>query len=144
MKLEFYGKVNDGGQLHIIHRSVFDAIMSKNIGKEFIITFLPRKKLRSNPQNRYYWGIIIPFFQQGFFETQGEHLSTNEVHEFIKFNFNYKEMVNENTGEVVRVSSTTTDKTTTEFGELIDKCIIFADTFFNITIPLPEEQSKMF
>lgn len=143
MKIEFFGKVDDG-RLHIYNRNAFVSLLKNFDGKEIKITIERKKKTRSNPQNRYYWGCIIPAIQQGLFETQGEWISIDEVHEFLKQNFNYKELVNDKTGEILRLGITTTDKSTLEFEEYMDKCRQFADEYLNIIIPLPNEQANLY
>lgn len=142
MKLEFFGHVIDG-ILKIHYRKVFDELLSNFNGKDVEITIQRKRKKRSNNQNKYYWGVIIPCVQQGLFDTQGEWLNSDAVHEFLKQNFNYKEIVNENNGEVIKLGLTTTDKTTVEFEEYQDKCRQFADEFLNIIVPLPNQQSEI-
>ena len=143
MKIEFFVNVDDG-RLHIYNRNAFVSLLKNFDGKEIKITIERKKKTRSNQQNRYYWGCIIPAIQQGLFETQGEWISIYEVHEFLKQNFNYKEIVNDKTGEVLRLGITTTDKSALEFEEYMDKCRQFADEYLNIIIPLPNEQANLY
>lgn len=143
MKIEFNGRVNEDGILKIFNRKIFDALIHNFKNKDIVIEISSKKKNRSSEQNRYYWGIVVPIFQQGFFENYNEWQSKEEIHEFIKQHFNYKEIVNNNSGEVLRLGSTTTDLSTTDFEILMDKCRFFADDFFNIKIPLPNEQSKL-
>ena len=142
MKLEFTGSVKDN-KLHIYHRAVFDSLICKLNSKEVEIIIQQKRKKRSGQQNRYYFGVIIPVIQQGLFDTQGEWLNTDDVHEFLKANFNYKELVNKDTGEVIKVPKTTTESTTIEFEEYLDIVRQFADEFLNIIIPLPNEQSNL-
>lgn len=142
MKLEAIGIVENGA-LQIYHRKVFDAMLERFNGKEVRLQVTKKRKNRSNPQNKYYWGVVIPIIQNGLFETQGEWINANETHEFLKTNFNYKELVNESTGEVLKLAQTTTTKTTVEFEEYLDKCRAFALEFLNIEIPLPNEQIEI-
>lgn len=142
MKIQHFGHV-DNGILKIHYRAVFDSLLSNFNGKDVEVIVQRKRKKRSNNQNRYYWGVIIPCIQQGLFDTQGEWLNNEQVHEFLKQNFNYKEIVNQNNGEMIKLGLTTTDKTTIEFEEYQDKCRQFADEFLNIIIPLPNEQSEI-
>lgn len=52
-------------------------------------------------------------------------------------------MVNETTGEVVKLPMSTTELSTIEFEEYLDRIRIFADEFLNIIIDLPNEQSQL-
>lgn len=143
MKIEATGNVKEDGNLYIYNRKIFDSQLHYLIGKEVEITITRKRKKRSSLQNRYYFGAVIPCIQQGLLETQGYQLTVDATHEFLKGSFHYKELVNENTGEVIKLPMSTTELTTTEFGEYLDKIIIFADEFLNIIIPPPGEQSKI-
>jgi len=143
LKIEATGNVKEDGNLYIYNRKIFDSQLHYLIGKEVEITITRKRKKRSSLQNRYYFGAVIPCIQQGLLETQGYQLTVDATHEFLKGSFHYKELVNENTGEVIKLPMSTTELTTTEFGEYLDKIIIFADEFLNIIIPPPGEQSKI-
>lgn len=143
MRLEFTGTVN-GGALKLHNKSVFDSLICQFNGKDVNIVIEKQKRKRSSPQNRYYHGVVIPAIQYGLMETQGEWMNKKEVHEFLKSNFNYKELVNKESGEVVKVPITTATLSTIEFEEYIDRIRIFADTFLNLIIPLPNEQANIF
>lgn len=140
--IELTGTVSDG-VLRLHNRKLFDTLLCQFNGKDVIIKIQKQKKIRSNYQNRYYFGVVIPIIQQGLFDVQGEWLSVDEIHAFLKQNFNFKELVSGNTGEVVKVAKTTTDLATIEFEEYLDKCRVFADEFLNIIIPMPNEQVKI-
>ena len=72
-------------------------------GHTIDITFKKRRNKRSNKQNAYYWGIIVPIFQNCIREDWGEIMNIKEVHDFLKYNCNFREKVNEDTGEIIRV-----------------------------------------
>ena len=140
--IELTGTVSDG-TLKLHNRKLFDTLLCQFNGKDVIIKIQKQKKIRSNYQNRYYFGVVIPIIQQGLFDVQGEWLSVDEIHAFLKQNFNFKELVNKRTGEVVAVAKTTADLATIEFEEYLDRCRAFADEFLNIIIPMPNEQVKI-
>jgi len=140
--IELTGTVSDG-TLKLHNRKLFDTLLCQFNGKDVIIKIQKQKKIRSNYQNRYYFGVVIPIIQQGLFDVQAEWLSVDDVHAFLKQNFNYKELVNKRTGEVVAVAKTTADLATIEFEEYLDRCRAFADEFLNIIIPMPNEQVKI-
>lgn len=100
-------------------------------------------KKRSNDQNAYYWGVIVEIWQQIILEEWGEHWSIEEVHEFLKYNFNSEEKVNENTGEILKVGRSTTKNTTTEQEEFQAICREKAFEMFNVVIPVPNEQLEL-
>ncbi len=66
-----------------------------------------------------------------------------QIYPFLKVHFNFKEITNTSTGEMVKLGKTTTELTTIEFEEYQDKCRIFADEFLDVIIPMPNEQASM-
>lgn len=97
---------------------------------------------RSLPQNSFYWGIVIPFVQDGL-KHLGHDITKEETHEFLKSKFNYYEIVNENTGECVSIPKSTKRLSKIEFGEYIAKIQQFAAEFLNIVIPDANQQSQI-
>lgn len=126
------------------NRSLIYKALEQFKGKDVIITIDRLKKKRSNPQNRYYWGLILPLVRDGLYDLNGELQSIQEVHEFLKFNFNYKEIVNEESGEVYRQSRSSADNSTIEMEEYHDRIRKFASEFLNVEIPLPNEDLTIF
>jgi hypothetical protein len=109
-------------------------------GQEVILTIQKAKKRRSNPQNSFYHGVVIPIMQQCL--KDAGYLMTNEsVHDMLKLRF-LKEsiLVNENTGEYIERIKSTTELTTTQFAEYILDIQKFAVEYFNVQIPNPNEE----
>jgi hypothetical protein len=61
---------------------VLDAIKSFN-GSEVIVSFDKPKKKRSNNQNAFYWGVLIPLMQKGAKDTWGESWSIDKAHKHL-------------------------------------------------------------
>ena len=57
------------------------------------ITFSKRTNKRSNKQNSYYWGVVIPIFLNCIKVEWGEIWSIQDMHDFLKTNCNFKELV---------------------------------------------------
>lgn len=109
-------------------------------GKEVEITIKRKYKQRSTPQNAFYWGVIIPMFQELISEAWGEMKSVEETHEILKCQCNYEEKTNPTTGEVIKIPKSTTGLTTTGWLEYERKMKQFALDFFNAILPEPNEQ----
>lgn len=109
-------------------------------GKEIEITIKRKYKQRSLPQNAFYWGVIIPMFQELINEHWGEIKSSEEIHEILKSQCNYTEKVNQQTGEITKIPQSTTELTTAGWLEYEQKIRQFAMDFFHATIPEPNEQ----
>lgn len=109
-------------------------------GKTVEVTIRLYSNKRSNNQNAYYWGVIIPCMIKGIYDLWGEVRDKSFTHELLKANCGYKELVNESTGEVVRVPKSTTENTTTEQELYHEACRQFALDMFGVSIPLPNEE----
>lgn len=94
---------------------------------------------RTLPQNRYYWGLVIPMIQQGL-KDMGTEVNKEEVHEFLKSRFNYQEVINKGTGEYVTIPKSTAGLNKEQFSQYIEKIQQFASEFLNIVIPDPNTQ----
>ena len=109
-------------------------------GKNLILILKPLRKTRSISQNAYYWGVVIPIWQNILQSEWGEFYSKEETHEFLKYNCNYVEKVNMGTGEIIRLSKSTTQNSTTDQEEFHLKCRQLAEEMFSVIIALPNEQ----
>jgi hypothetical protein len=109
-------------------------------GKEITITIEKKRRKRSNEQNAYLWGCVYPLVKIGFFESYGEVFSIEEVHEILKMKFNSIDLINEDTGEVVVAPKSTTKNSKFEQEQYHEHIRNFAKEWFNIHIPLPNEE----
>lgn len=112
-------------------------------GHTIDVIFKKRKNKRSNRQNKYYWAVIVPITQNCLKEEWGEIWSLAEVHEFLKANCNFEELVNEETGEVLRKTKSTTENDTKQQEDFHEKCRNLVSSFFNTEIPLPNEDIEI-
>lgn len=97
---------------------------------------------RSNPQNRYYWGLVVPLIQKGI-KDMGTELTKEETHEFLKARFNASDLVNKENGEVIQIPISTTRLNKEQFSEYIGKIQQFAAEFLQIVIPDAGQQTEM-
>lgn len=118
--------------------TVLNAIKSFE-GKEVVITIDRLKKKRSNNQNSYYWGVLIPLTKKAILDTWGEVWSVEKTHSYLKENFCFYEKVNESTGEVIKVPKSTTENTTTEMEVYHLEIRKHLLEWFNVDAPEPNE-----
>jgi hypothetical protein len=124
----------------IQNRKALKDLFTVNDGKYLVERSDANK--RSNPQNRYYFGLVIPLIQKGI-KDMGTELTVLETHEFLKARFNLSELVNEGTGETISVPLSTTRLNKSEFSEYVEKIQLFAAEFLNIIIPDPGVQTEI-
>ena len=146
MKLQYNAKAV-GGALKISNRRGLVQDLERLEGKELVVTIERKKKKRSNSQNAYMWGCVIPIVRQGLIDAGWEREKVNSaevVHELLKDMFcPREEVINENTGEVMRLPATTTNITTTQMMEYIADIQRWGAEFLGINIPDPNEQIQM-
>lgn len=144
MKIKYFGKVNDEGRLRIFNKKVFFEDLKNLKGKDIELVIQKRTKRRSTEQNNYYWGCIVNVLIDAIKEEWGDIYSKEKAHLLLKANVNFKEKVNEGTGEIIRITKTTTTHNTIEQEEYHENCRRFIEEWFNVKVPLPNEQIQIF
>jgi len=121
---------------------VLQAIQSFN-GKEVVITFSKPFKKRSNRQNDFYWGVVMPIVQRGLYDATGELRDVKNIHYNILLPLfaPTNEIVNVDTGESLLERLTSSEMTTTQFCEYILEVQKWGAEFLGIDIPSPNEEN---
>lgn len=94
---------------------------------------------RSDQQNKYYWAIVVPMVQEGM-KDLGNEFTKEEVHDFLKKEFNFSEVVNPETGEVKEVPRSTTILNKEAFSEYLEKIQRWSAEWLHVVIPDPNTQ----
>ena len=142
MKIEIYSQVLDGNLTR--NRPLLSKAIRSLEGKAVTITIERTKKKRSNPQNRFYWGVVVPLIRQGLNDL-GHYYTNDQAHEFIK------QYVADNAPDVIieeltlngltsRRIKSTSELTTSQFMDYMEVVGQFAADYLNIEIPAPSEQ----
>ena len=107
------------------------SLWNKNLqnfeGKEVEVCIKKWRDKRSNQQNKYYWGAIIPLLAENF------GYENEEMHEALKFKFLSKG----HTTLPTVISTTKLD--TQDFFEYIEKIKRWATIEYQIVLPEPED-----
>jgi hypothetical protein len=128
----------------IIHNAL---AQMRQAGGPWNIDFKQARKTRTNPQNSYYWGVVIPNMMRGFVE-MGNDLDPNSkedremIHDFLKGRFCFETTQLVTPEGLADVPKSTTRLDWMEFNEYIDRIARFAAEHFGITIPLPESEKQ--
>lgn len=136
-KISIFSKVVNGN-LQRNKAKILQAIKSFD-GKEIEIIIKRKRKSRSNPQNAYYFGVIIPITQRAINDEWGEIWSIQKTHEFLKNMFLYEEKTNHETSEIIKIPKSTTENSTLEQEMYHTQIRNFLLEWFNVDIPLPNE-----
>lgn len=139
--IELTGHIDDNGVMLLPNRAELIQWSKDHIGKNIILSVKVNRRKRTNPQNSYYWGVVVPTIKRAM-NSYGNDFSTEETHEFLKAQFNYKE-VEAGDGHYLKVPESTTKLDTFHFGEYIDKITVFAAEMFGVEIPKPESQMSI-
>jgi len=135
--MTYYGGVSDG-VLKISDRKRFDSEIKMFEGKRVEISIKKSKKTRSNPQNSYYWGVVIPCVLNGLTDLGNAGLTNDIVHSFLKDRFIQEgaEIIIPKTAEVIKMKTTTTLSTTQMMGYIAD-IQQFSAEILGVVIPDP-------
>ena len=100
----------------------------KSLGEKSV-EIIVRKiiRIRSNNQNRYYWGVVVPLL------VNATGYTTEEMHEALKMLF-----LKDLTRKIPTLRSTA-DLTTTEFEDYLGKVRMWAAQELSCVIPEPNE-----
>lgn len=118
------------GRIEYQNPEEYNEIIKLLEGLPIVVRIEKWYKRRSNPQNRYYWGVIIDILS----ESTGED-DLDAIHEALKRKFLPKRTV---LGEDVSELSTKKLKTI-EFEDYMSKIRMWASRDYNIYIPEPNE-----
>jgi hypothetical protein len=100
------------------------------------IEIMEHRPRRTDRQNRYYWPCFVQPLAE-FLREQGDLTEDEEAHELIKAKFLRKTIVNKKTGEVMEYVGSTTDLTTKEFNEYLNRVAFWLADMFGIVVPDP-------
>jgi len=106
---------------------------------DVVLTLEKPKKKRSNDQNAYYWGCLIPLMQLGAKDTWGETWNADTSHKFLSKKFVFHESVSQKTGEITNTHKSTTELTTTDWEVYMTEIRIYLLEDFDIDAPEPNE-----
>lgn len=124
------GKTNCGAQLNL-------ALSAFN-GKTVKITIKELKRGRSNSQNRFYHGVVVPIIVE-LLREYGNDADCDIAHEFLKVSFMPPEGSKRvRVGKVIVESQSTTRLSTVAFEEFLERIRVFAAEH-GYQIPYPQE-----
>jgi hypothetical protein len=98
-------------------------------------------RVRSLPQNKYYWKVVVPLVRQGLYEAGFEEIKENEdAHEVMKQVHLTRKMENKKNGDVIPIAGSTAKLSIPEFNIYIETICRWAAEYLGIVIPSPNQQ----
>jgi hypothetical protein len=125
-----YARVKNG-RLLLTDKSRFDHDVQAHEGREVVLTIRRSDDIRTNAENRYYWGVIVKIVA----DEMG--IIPDEAHDFLKHLF-LKQGV-EVDGKRFEIARSTADLTIAEFESYCERCRQWAAAELGAVIPLPGE-----
>lgn len=107
---------------------LLNAVIAKYEGKTVVMDIRKLSKKRTDPMNRYYWGVVIEMIS----EETGE--SPERIHDLMKAKFLGYDVVTI-AGEKHPVLKESKVMTTEEFSRYIRDIVFWAGEFLHLTIP---------
>jgi hypothetical protein len=144
-KMKHSAVITPQGALRIYNRPLFEEevrAMSREKDLAVTIEVKLKKRVRSDVQNAYYWGVVVAMIAERLREL-GHDVDRDLTHEFLKGRFLYSELADPNTGEVMRIPRKTSELATEEFIEYLEHIKQFAAETLDIYIPDPNEQLEI-
>jgi hypothetical protein len=133
------------GALRIYNRPLFEEevrAMSRETDLAVTVEVKLKKRVRSDVQNAYYWGVVVAMISQRLREL-GHDVDRDLTHEFLKGRFLYTEFTDPTSGEVMKIPRKTSELATEEFMEYVEHVKQFAAETLDIYIPDPNEQLEI-
>ena len=141
-RVRYHGVFDAKGKLQAsAFANALNAFASRRV--PVVLTVEEDKGKRTNPQNKYYWGVVIELIGQGLKDAGWDprECIPNAVHETMRMRFLTTEKAIGD-GVVTRIRSTT-ELNIEEFGAYLEHCIRFAAEYLNVVIPEPGEQMEL-
>lgn len=119
------------GELHIANKYALILFIEQSGG--FVEGELTKPKTkRTNQQNKFYWGVVIPLVNNIFFDYWGERLTPEETHEYLKSSCLPSKVLDIN-GEMVAIGGSSKELSKQEFTDYLTRIKTFIyDNFYTI------------
>jgi len=131
----FTGTVKEG-KLTLDKRDKFLKHLTEFEGQNIELTLRKAVKRRTSPQLRYYF-VCVGFVKKAL-NDMGNEFSQEQVHQFLKSQFLFKEVINEDTAEIYKIPLSMSNKgevSTDIMSEYIDKIHRWAAEELGVVIP---------
>ena len=140
MKHTIYGK-SDGLNFIPDARYRWHNALQHFAGKSITVTVERKTRVRTLPQNSYYWGCLITNIHLQLI-SDGWEVTQQQVHEMLKAKYLLAERYNEKTGEVMQIIRSTTEISTVEHNQYCEDVRRWAAETLGMNLPEPNEYNE--
>lgn len=141
-EIEVYGYVRSG-QLSLHNQGQLQAGLPNFEGEDVRVRIDKRIRPFSDSQRGYYFGVICKNLQEAILYAWGEKYTINEIDYYFRDKYLYREIVDEDTGEIHREICTLrkgeSDVSDEEMREYCRYLVAFSKYYLRWSIPLPLE-----
>lgn len=142
LRLTYFGKVRPDGVKIYRSKEMREMIALNFMGKDIQLTVERKRKRRSQEQNQYYWGVVVPVVMAGL-QDAGYRVTKEATHELLKSMFFKQELVNEKTGEILQTVGSTSSMTTVQMMEYFAEITEWGAEYLGVQIPVSGEQIEL-
>ena len=143
MRCEIYADLDADGQMSERKRMEVRNALKMYAGKRVVFSVERKYNKRSNSQNRFFHGVVLPLIGEALIESGYNEARSHEwVKDFVKVNCLTQDVVTEE-GQVFKSIRRTSELTTSEFNDLIATVQQWASENLGIYIPDPGEQIEI-
>jgi hypothetical protein len=140
MKLEHFATKKDG-KFTITQRKTFEEGLSLLPDGNYTVIVEKRKKKRSLSQNNYYF-LLVAMIRDRLIDL-GHDVDSETTHEMLKGRLLYSEMIDENSGEIIKIPRSTKKLGTSEFMDYIEDVKRFSAEVIGLVLPDPNDQIEI-
>lgn len=125
------------------NRSLLNDAIQKLEGYDICITIEKVRRKRSNPQNSYYWGVVI-FTITKTISDLGNLWTAEDTHFYLRNKFLLESMPVNDSGEFIDRAKSTTELATFEMETYLEQVRAWAAQTLGVVVPLPNEDLQLF
>jgi hypothetical protein len=128
MTLVHQGQVDSDGKLTLVNPERFRRALRGLLNAPVDVTVRRHRRTRSDRQHRYYFGVVVEILSEftGY--------TSDEMHDALKWKF-----LQVDPGSSLPTVRSTTNLTTVEFEDFLERVRMWAAADLRVVIPLPNE-----
>ncbi len=138
-----YGYVKDGA-LKLYNQGALSSGIQNFEGQDVELVVRKRFRIFGDNLRGYYFGVVVKQYQEALYYAWGEKWTLTDIDYYLRSLFLYREIVDEDTGEIHKEICTLrkgeTDVSREEFLEYVRYLVQVAAYYLSWPIPLPNEE----